>query len=674
MLLSDNLSLLPRTSSVTIKKLKSAGLETVRDLLLLKPNRYEDYRVKIISTTLTDGAKGTCSGIVETTKQLFTKSRITIQQVTLRDEFGLITVQFFNQRYLLKTVQVGTKLSCSGVVKRFGTKLLFIPTHYELCAPHIHTGRLLPIYPELKGLSTRLIREKIHILLESATDIKEHLPIEIIQRYSLLPLHTAISYIHRPLNEESIIKATHRLGFEELLKIQIATRKLRNHWNSLSKKVPISISNEDTIKFNSLIQSLPFTLTPDQEKSLLEIKNDLMSGRRMNRFLQGDVGSGKTIVSLLTSYYMYLSGNKTLYMAPTEILAEQQYNSFLQLLKPLDIKIELITGSHSYTKSMNADIYIGTHALLTQITRSSDIGLIIIDEQHRFGVKQRALLSQKGNQPHLLTMTATPIPRTVALTVLGDLDMSVIETLPQGRKVIKTILVTDTKRKDAYTWMNDQITNNKTQIFVVCPLIEGSQSETLQSVKSATTEYERLKKDVFPSQSVALLHGKMNSKDKSVILNTFSKGLISVLVSTSVVEVGIDIPNATIMCIEGAERFGLAQLHQLRGRVGRGARQSYCLLFPTNTQVRNERLEFFTHHNNGMELAEFDLKKRGPGSLYGFQQHGYMDVQFTTLSDMKMISDTQLAADYLITAWKESDYPEFYKTVISFQKELVAKD
>lgn len=674
MLLSDNLSLLPRTSSVTIKKLKSAGLETVRDLLLLKPNRYEDYREKINSTTLTDGAKGTCSGIVETTKQLFTKSRITIQQVTLRDEFGLILVQFFNQRYLLKTVQVGKILSCSGVVKRFGTKLLFIPTQYELGDALIHTGRLLPIYPELKGLSTRLIREKIHILLESATDIKEHLPIEIIQRYGLLPLHTAISYIHRPSSEENITQATHRLGFEELLKIQIATRKLRQHWNSLSKKDPITITDEDTVKLSSFIRSLPFTLTSDQEKALLEIKNDLMSGRRMNRFLQGDVGSGKTIVSILASFYMFLSSQKVLYMAPTEILAEQQFNSFSQLLHPSGVTVELITGSRSIQKCKKVDIYIGTHALLTQVTQSSDIGLIIIDEQHRFGVKQRALLSQKGNRPHLLTMTATPIPRTVALTVLGDLDMSVIETLPQGRKVIKTILVTDTKRNDAYTWMNDQISNNNTQIFVVCPLIEGSQSETLQTVKSATSEYERLKKEVFPRQSVALLHGKMNSKDKSEVLNKFSKGLISVLVSTSVVEVGIDIPNATIMCIEGAERFGLAQLHQLRGRVGRGANQSYCLLFPTNTKANSDRLKFFTQHTNGMELAEFDLKKRGPGSLYGFQQHGYMDVQYTTLSDMKMISDTQQAADYLISAWKESDYPEFYKTVVSFQKELIAKD
>lgn len=652
----------------------AAGLYTMRDLLLLKPNRYEDYRTPISSRDIQDGMRGTCTGVVEVAKQLYTKSRITIQQIIIRDQFGAILVQFFNQRFLLKTVRVGTVLSCSGDVKRFGTKIMFIPATYEVGKPAIHTGRLLPIYPELRGMSTRLIREKIAIVLETVHDIKEYLPDTILGKYALTPLHLAIRFLHSPQSSDEIARATRRLGFDELLKIQIATRMLRDHWNKNADKVPILFSSKHSKSVETFINSLPFSLTDDQSKAISDIKNDLTSGKRMNRFLQGDVGSGKTIVALVAAYFMHLSGQKTLYMAPTQILAEQQFGTFSRLLQPLGIRTALITGTHKLNSSLNAHIVIGTHALLTQIAGDTETGLVIIDEQHRFGVKQRALLSQKGHRPHLLTMTATPIPRTVALTLFGDLDMSVIQTMPKGRKEIKTIIVPDFKRENAYTWMNRQINEHSTQLFVVCPLIEGSSADTLQSVKSATEEYERLKAKVFPKQTVALLHGKMKSQEKSGVIARFASGKTSVLVTTSVVEVGIDIPNASIMCIEGAERFGLAQLHQLRGRVGRGDRQSYCLLFPTDSSIESDRLTYFARHTRGIELAEFDLKKRGPGSLYGFEQHGYLDVQFTNLSDMQMIEETQKAADYLLTNWKESDYPEFIHTAINFQKDLVAKD
>lgn len=674
MKLSDPVSYLSRTSALTIKKMRAAGIETIRDLLILKPNRYEDFRTTISAQMLQDGLKGTCTGTVEAKKQLYTRSRITIQQVILRDSTGTILIQFFNQSYILKTIQTGSTLSCSGVVKQFGNKLMFIPTTYELGLPAIHTGKLLPIYPELRGMSTRLIREKIHNILNLAEDIEEYLPTHIINNYKLTSLNEAVSLLHNPTHLKDVERATHRLAFEELLKIQIATRKLRHHWNSAVKKVPILLTQKEENVINRFISDLPFKLTPDQLKAFKAIQNDFSKNTRMNRFLQGDVGSGKTIVAVLAALHIYLGGKKTLYMAPTEILAEQQYNTFRTLLDHLGISISLITGSRNTKLDPQSDIYIGTHALLTKVSHDKNIGLIIIDEQHRFGVKQRALLSLKGNDPHLLTMTATPIPRTVALTLFGDLDMSVIQTMPVGRKSIKTILVTESKRKNAYEWMNKEIETKSIQIFVVCPLIESSQSETLQSVKSATEEYDRLKKEIFPHRTVALLHGRLKSEEKSRILHDFASNKISVLVTTSVVEVGIDIPNCTIMCIEGAERFGLAQLHQLRGRIGRGQEQSYCLLFPTDSSLQSERLQFFAQHTNGMELAEFDLKKRGPGSLYGFEQHGYLDVQFTTLSDTKMIEETQEAADYLITHWDETRYPEFLQSAINYQKELVAKD
>lgn len=674
MKLTDPVRVLPRTSALTIKKMNAAGLFTIRDLLFLKPNRYEDYRKNITAATLQDADEGTCAGVVTEVKQLYTRSRITIQQVCIQDTTGTINIQFFNQRFLLQTVRKGMILSCAGQVRKFGSKLTFTPATYEIGNSHIHTGRLLPIYPELKGMSTRLLREKIYNAIKGIEDIEEYLPNEIVSQFHLLPLHEALMRLHVPLENEDISRSTERLAFDELLKIQVATKRLRVYWNQIATRSTAPLTKQSALVIDTFIRSLPFTLTTDQLSAFRDIQADFADSHRMNRFIQGDVGSGKTIVAVLAALHMHLCGEKSVYMAPTEILAQQQYNTFSRLLGPIGITTSLVTGSHKSSKNTTADIIVGTHALLTRITQDRSIGLAIIDEQHRFGVKQRALLSHKGEYPHLLTMTATPIPRTVALTVFGDLDMSVISTMPSGRKDVKTLIVSEIKRNDAYQWMREKVTSHKEQIFVVCPLIEGSTSETLQSIKSVILEYERLKKDVFPHISVGLLHGKMKSIEKEQVISAFAKGTVSVLVSTSVVEVGIDIPNATIMCIEGAERFGLAQLHQLRGRVGRSTKQSYCLLFPTNPHIPSQRLEYFTRHSKGIELAEYDLKSRGPGSLYGFEQHGHIDTQFTDLSNVTLIQATQKAAEYLLTHWDEKDYPEFFQTLISKQNELIAKD
>lgn len=422
----------------------------------------------------------------------------------------------------------------------------------------------------------------------------------------------------------------------------------------------------------SFIKTLPFKLTSDQEKAYEAIIHDIDQMTPMNRFLQGDVGSGKTIVALLAAYATTLAGKKVLYMAPTELLALQHAETFKKFLSPLGITIVIQTGSKKEAKTLpQGDIFIGTHALLNSSFTQS-IGLVIIDEQHRFGVKQRAQLKSKGDAPHLLTMTATPIPRTVALTAFGELDMSVIETLPTGRKPIKTYVVTPQKRKDGYEWIKKQIRETGVQVFVICPLVDESTSETMTSVKAATAEYETLKHE-FDTFTVGLLHGRMKPNEKEKVLDDFRDKKLNLLVSTSVVEVGIDIPNAGIMIIEGAERFGLSQLHQLRGRIGRGGDQAHCLLFASPGSPP-ARLHHFASTTKGMELAEYDLKERGPGNIFGIEQHGFMDIKFASLTDSVLIEKTQRAVAQFLARHSIDDFPYLKNKIARFQIDKIAKD
>jgi ATP-dependent DNA helicase RecG len=389
--------------------------------------------------------------------------------------------------------------------------------------------------------------------------------------------------------------------------------------------------------------------------------------------LQGDVGSGKTVVAVLAAYLTFLSGKKTLYMAPTEILALQHAETFKKFLAPLGVSIGVQTGSKKdIKKGVEFDIVIGTHALLSSPVVVSHVALVIIDEQHRFGVKQRAQLKSKGITPHLLTMTATPIPRTVALTAFGELDMSVLSTMPSGRQPIKTYVVTQAKRADAYSWIKKEIIKNKIQVFVICPLVEESDTETLSSVKAVTSEFELLKRE-FAGFTLGLLHGKMKPAEKTTVLDAFRDKKTDILVSTSVVEVGIDIPNASIMIIEGAERFGLSQLHQLRGRVGRGSTQSHCLLFSSNNAPAS-RLQFFAHTLDGMKLAEYDLKDRGPGNIFGIEQSGFMDMKFADLSDPTLIQKTQKAVQEYLKVDPKGTSPLLKGRLQKFQIDKIAKD
>ena len=473
------------------------------------------------------------------------------------------------------------------------------------------------------------------------------MPEDIIKNEDLLPEREAIEQIHFPSTKSLAQKAKYRLAFDELFLIQLASLLRKQEWEKKVLGKQFFIDFEQSMKF---VENLPFVLTNAQKRCIKEILLDLQKKVPMNRLLEGDVGSGKTVVAALAAYTAFLNKTDTLFMAPTEILANQHYQTLKALLAPFNVPIKLITASHKNNETIqqlnncSPKVIVGTHALLYQDYDPKNIGLVIVDEQHRFGVEQRKVLSEKGKAPHFLTMTATPIPRTIALTLYNDLDLSVIDEMPVGRLKVKTWVVPETKRKGAYRWISKRVKDTQEQAFIICPFIE--ESETMSTVKAATKEFATLEKEIFPDLRLALIHGRIKSKEKDKILGEFKEGKFDVLVATPIVEVGIDIPNATIMMVEGAEHFGLAQLHQLRGRVGRSNLQSYCLLFTENEippVIR--RLKSLERTDIGMELAEIDLKLRGPGEIHGTQQHGFADLRVASFTDLPLIQKTRAAAE-----------------------------
>lgn len=682
MQLSDSLDLLPRTKSVTVQKFKLLDINTFEDLLTYIPSRYEDYSIISPIYKLQEGEKVTVKGRIVKAKNVYTRSHLKIQKVVLEDETGKIEITWFNQPYLIQMLKPGMLFSVAGEVKRFLNVLSLQPSEYEIIKSEnqelIHTGRLVPIYSEKKGLSTKTIREKINYALQSLetkVDDMEWLPEDIKEFNNLINEIEAYKQIHFPKDKESAGKARQRLAFDELFTIQLSNALIRKEWKEeqVGTKLDIVTYKKEVDDF---ITNLPFELTTAQKKVIEDIFTDLGKKTPMNRFLQGDVGSGKTVVAAIATYVAYLNGLQTLYMAPTEILVQQHYATIANLLANTSVDIGVQTGSQKSVKKGSAktfDILIGTHALLNEWLQLDKVGLVIIDEQHRFGVKQRAMLKQKGFNPHLLTMTATPIPRTVALTLYGELDLSVIDEMPKGRIPIKTWVVPPSKRSNAYTWIQNKMKTEKTQTFIICPLIEESEVETLKSVKAAKVEYEYLKNEVFKSMKLGLLHGKLKPAEKIEIMSKFKAKEFDVLVATSVVEVGIDIPNATIMIIEGAERYGLAQLHQLRGRVGRGDKQSYCMLF-SDTPETSGRLQYFAKTLSGMQLAEFDLKSRGSGDIYGIRQHGYTDLKVASFADVELIQETKNAATYFMNHYTLKGFPKLKERVDKYGLREVARD
>ncbi len=629
-------------------RLEKLGIFKLEDLLFHIPFRYEDFSHIYKIADLKPGEIATVQGEIAEIENKYIKKWKTLQKAKIKDDTGILDLLWFNQPFIPKAINKGDILSVSGKVENDGYKTIIKSPDYEVIFNNktIHTGRLVPIYPETRGVSSKWLRRQVYKLISELENIEEYLPENILSKNNLLNLKSAISEIHFPNSLENAQKAKERLAFNELLEMQLSSVVRKNTWSKKLIKKPWAIETYKS-KIDKLIKSLPFDLTSAQNNAITEILMDLQSNKAMNRLLEGDVGSGKTIVAAVAAYAAVLNDYQVAFMAPTEILANQHYQTLQKILDSLKIKIELATGS---TKKINPDfdILVGTHKLVYNKVKFNNLGFIVIDEQQRFGVEQRSLLREKGDNPHLLTMTATPIPRTVALTLYGDLDLSILDEMPKGRQQIKTWLVPPSKRNGAYKWIEEKVVKNKDQVFIVCPFIE--ESESMITVKAAAKEFERLKKEVFPKLRLGLLHGKLKAKEKDEILKNFKDHKLDILVSTPVVEVGIDIPNATIMVIEEAERFGLAQLHQLRGRVGRGVKESFCILFTSSKNpLTLKRLKSMEEIFSGAKLAELDLQLRGAGQMYGTMQHGATNLKVATFSDFDLIDKTKKIAEELFT-------------------------
>ncbi|MCL5113605.1 MAG: ATP-dependent DNA helicase RecG [Patescibacteria group bacterium] len=657
-------------------RLEKLGIKTLEDLLYYFPFRYDNYSIISKIEQVQSGEVVTIQGTVIDIKNEYTKRWKRIQKAKIEDDTGAIDVTWFNQPFILSIIKKGDNVSLSGRIGSYLGKSLLESPEYELLglensSQTIHTGRLVPIYSETKGVSSKWLRRQIYkILKENRQNILEYIPSSIKENNDLMGIYESIEQIHFPKSKNLAEKARHRLAFDELFLLQLAARKRRSEWKKNLESHSFSILDY-TKDIEELWKKLPFELTHAQQRTIREIFKDLSSSKSpMNRLLEGDVGSGKTVVASIAMYLAFLNKFQSVLMAPTEILANQHYQTILNLLKPAGVKIGLATGNKKQN-TQDFDILIGTHAVLSKKINFKRLGLVVIDEQQRFGVEQRAIIREKGENPHFLTMTATPIPRTIALTLYGDLDLSILDEMPHGRKIIKTWLVPPQKRQAAYNWIKNQILKTKTQTFIICPFIE--ESESLQTVKAATKEYERLKREVFPNLKLTLLHGKLKSKEKENALENFKSGKTDILVSTPVVEVGIDISNATIMMIEASERFGLAQLHQLRGRVGRGDKQSYCLLFTDSQSGKTiERLKAMESRQTGTELAELDLKLRGPGQIYGTLQHGVPQLRIASFSDFTLIEKTKIEAEKIFPNLKS--HPSLLEKVENLVTKQVSPD
>ncbi|MEI8067782.1 MAG: ATP-dependent DNA helicase RecG [Candidatus Shapirobacteria bacterium] len=650
----DSLSQIPGIGPKILEKLKRLNINSAQDLLYHFPSRYIDFSKSVKINSVLENNNVTITGQVLDFKNIYTRNGKNLQKATISDDTGRIDLIWFNQPYLSTSIKTGETLSFAGTVSLFQNKKTIIAPEYG----QYNTGKIIAIYPETSGLSSKWFRKTIQTQIKNLiAPIKETLPTELIKKFKLIDLKTALEEIHCPKNSQTLEQTRTRLATEEILSLQIRSYLSKKDWLQKSPKNNFKITKTIDQKIKTLIKSLPYELTSCQTKVIDEIFSDLSNKKQvMNRLLQGDVGSGKTIVALMACYLAHLNNCLSVIVAPTEILAQQHYQNFESILKGKNIPIFLLTGSKKVDlkKIPKNGIIISTHAIIYQKNDlTNEISLLIIDEQHKFGVKQRSFLNSSLKLPHCLTMTATPIPRTISLTLLGNLDISTIDTLPQNRLQIKTFLVPQHKKTNCYKWIETEIKKTKCQAFIVCPFIDIS--ESMASVKSAVKEFEHLSQDVFPNLKLGLIHGKIKIKDREEIIKKFKDNKINVLVTTPIIEVGVDIPNSSIIIIQSADRFGLAQLHQLRGRVGRGHQQSYCYLFTeSENQKAIDRLNFLEKNDNGLKISEYDLKNRGPGEVFSTIQHGFPSLKIASFSDTKLISFSQEILKEII-----NNYPNY---------------
>ncbi|MBE7705209.1 MAG: ATP-dependent DNA helicase RecG [Cyanobacteria bacterium SIG29] len=672
---------------------------TVFDLITYYPKKYIDYSSRCLIRNLKEGENVTIYGQIISFKTFTTKKSLTIFKVLIRDESGVIELNYFYSKINKFSIErykaqfpLNASVIVSGCVKRDlynGTLTIDKPQHQIVSVDNVgndnlNIGRIVPVYPLVENLNIKALRKVINTAItDYLPSISNLLPNYLLKKYDLLDKKDAIRIIHFPSSNEELERARYTLVFEEFFLLQLKLLLLKQKMSSGVKTVALQIKEDGLVK--TFIKNLPFKLTDAQLRAINEILNDVNSEKPMQRLLQGDVGSGKTVVACIMLLAAIENGFQTAIMAPTEILAQQHFNNFVNWLSPLSISVALFTSSNTKKQRTKLEkdlrngqinIAVGTHSLIQDNIEFNNLGAIVIDEQHRFGVNQRNMLKSKAVIPQMLTMTATPIPRTLALTVHGDLDLTVIDELPKGRKPIKTALIPLSKRKEALNLIKSEVQKGH-QAYIVFPLIE--ESETL-SAKAATKEAEELQSGYFNDLKVGLLHGKMKTDEKDKVMSDFKNKVYDVLVSTTVVEVGVDVPNATVIVIENAERFGLSQLHQLRGRVGRNDMQSYCVLVSsTKNEDTQKRLEVLVQTNDGFIIAEKDLEIRGPGEFLGVRQSGIVELHLADLTKDLHILETARneVKEFILSTNNDEFSPELKKYIdsqISFIDGFVSPD
>ena len=658
--LETKLDKLPRISASHAKKLEKLNLFTVRDLFYHFPSRYEDFSQIYNVSELEPDTNATIVGYPTDVNTLrIPNRRLTITTAIIEDDSGSINAVWFNQKFVEQSLRSGDKLRISGklVINDKNGLHFSSPSIERFERTPTSTGRLVPIYPETAGITSKWLRWQIQLLREKDIYIPEIIPKNILKKLNLPSRKKAIELIHFPKTDKEWIYATKYFMFEEMFTLQLITLRTRA---SLAKQKAHKIKFDEKL-IKNFISSLPFKPTNAQRKSSYQILRDMSSDTPMNRLLNGDVGAGKTLVSAIAGLQVLSAGYQVAILAPTEVLAKQHFDTFLNMFEKYNFSIGLLTGAHKMYGSHPAlvqsakrktllnkissgeiNLVIGTHAIIQEDVSFKKLALIIVDEQHRFGVAQRAKLIKKamesddGNKstvPHFLTMTATPIPRTFALALFGDLDVSLLDEKPAQRKEIKTTLVHPNNADKIYEFIKEELDRGR-QAYIILPLVE--ETEALKDVKAVKQEYEKLSTGVFANYALGLMHGKLKSKEKEKLMKDFSQNKVQILVSTSVVEVGVDVPNATVMIIENAERFGLSQLHQFRGRIGRSDKQSYCFLF--STHFNSPRLKAMEKYSDGFKLAQMDLKLRGPGEFLGSQQSGLPDGAMKNLSNIRLVT------------------------------------